>query len=190
MRSCLIIDDNVEFARGLKIALRRDYTAECAQDAFTARQLLLEKEYNIVLCDVRMPYFGGLDFAEQLKRRFIRTPLIFITGDANRDISKRAFELGAANIIQKPFDLDDLLNKMAIATDLLGLRSDESVNHELGYVYNLLKFHYYDINEILYQIQYHRVSLDVVKSELEKKQRIGRCHLDDLDSIKLLSKAA
>lgn len=190
MRSCLIIDDNIEFAKGLKQALRRQYIANCAQDAFTARQLLIENDYNIVLCDVRMPYFGGLEFAEQLKTRFMRTPLIFITGDANKDISRRAFQLGAANIIQKPFDLDELLTKMTTAMDLVSFKGEEAANHERGYIYNLLKTYYYDINEILYQIQYHNVSLDVVKSELDKKQRMGRCHLDDLDSIKFLGKAA
>lgn len=187
---CLVIDDNIDFAKGLKTALRNDYNMDCAEDGFSANKLISSNCYDVILCDVKMPYFGGLDLAEQLNQKLVYTPIIFVTGDASPEVSKRAFELGAANIIQKPCDLDELLSKMATAIRLNERPENDASNHELGYIYNLLKFHYYDINEILHQIQYYNVPLEAVRNELDKKQRMGRCHLDDLESIKFLARAA
>ena len=189
-KSGLVIDDNVEFSKGLQLALRREYAIDCAEDAFTANKLISSHSYDVILCDVRMPYLGGLDLAEQLNKKLVYTPIIFVTGDASPEVTKRAFELGAANIIQKPCELDELLSKMSTAISLNHRPDNDATYHELGYIYNLLKFHYYDINEILHQIQYYNIPLEAVKAELDKKQRMGRCHLDDVDSIKFLTKAA
>lgn len=186
-KSCLLIDDNCEFASMLETALKNQYQIEVAQDAFTAHQIITHRKFDIILCDINMPMMGGIELATQLKKKMIYTPLIFITGDANPEVTQKAFEIGAANILQKPFDLKELLDKMEIALRITEEQIEEqATNHELGYIYNLLKSHYYDIQDILYQIQYYKIPLSVVKEELDKKERMGRCHLDDPENIKFL----
>jgi CheY-like chemotaxis protein len=188
-KQCLLIDDNYEFTMTMETALSKDYGVIVALDAFVAHQLLSQQKFDIILCDVQMPFMGGIELAEQLKKKMIATPLIFITGDASPDVAKRALEVGAANILQKPIGIKDLLHKMEVAMTI-AVDSEVATDHEMGYIYNLLKAHYYDIQDILYQIQYYRIPLTVIKEELDKKERIGRCHLDDPQNIKFLGTAA
>ncbi len=188
---CLLVDDNYEFAKMLQDALASEYLVVYAQDAFTAQQHLSQTKFDIILSDICMPFLDGLDFAKVLRKRLIHIPLIFITGEVTAEVSQKALELGAANILQKPFRLQDLKQKIETALELWShadMAHEE--DHEIGYVYNLLKAHYYDIQEIFYQIQYYQVPLSVVKSELDKKERIGRCHLDDPANIKFLGNLA
>ncbi|MFW7380157.1 MAG: response regulator [Oligoflexus sp.] len=186
-KRCLLIDDNIEFASMLETALKNQYEVESVADAFTAHQLISNQKFDIILCDIQMPFMGGIELASQLRKKMVPTPVIFITGDANPEVTQKAFEVGAANILQKPFDLKDIFSKMEVAIRITTKQeAEQSTNHELGYIYNLLKTHYYDIQDILYQIQYYRVPLSVVKEELDKKERMGRCHLDDPENIKFL----
>ena len=188
---CLVVDDNYDFAQMLQDALHEDYVVVYAQDAFTAQQHIRQGRFDIILSDIQMPFLDGLDFAKVLRKRLVHTPLIFMTGEVTPEISQKALELGAANILQKPFRLHDLKQKIETALEVWQ-RPDlaHEQDHEIGYIYNLLKAHYYDIQEIFYQIQYYQIPLSVVKDELDKKERIGRCHLDDPANIKFLGNIA
>ena len=77
--------------------------------------------------------------------------------------------------------------KLAISQKQSNEEEDEGIqNHEKAYIYNLLKAHYYDVQEIIYNIQYYKIPLQVVKEELDKKASMGRCHLDNPENIKFL----
>ena len=190
-KRCLVIDDNYEFGMVLVHGLKEHFECDFAQDAFTAQQMLAQKKVDIILSDIQMPMINGLDLANELRKKYINIPTIFITGDVNPEISKKVLEMGAANLLEKPVKMDELVAKMHLAIQLRVENEDEdTADHELGYIYNLLKSHYYDIQEILYQIQYYHVPISVVKEELDKKERIGKCHLDDPDNIKFLGTVA
>lgn len=190
-KRCLIIDDSYDCGTLTGEGIKEFFDYEFAQDAFSAQQLLSQKTFDIIVSDIQMPMVNGLDLAAELRKKYIKLPVIFITGDVNPEISKKALELGAANLLSKPINIQELVAKMQLAIQISQDREEEvSTDHELGYIYNLLKSHYYDIQEILYQIQYYHVPIAVVKDELEKKARIGKCHLDDPEHIKFLAKAA
>ena len=57
-----------------------------------------------VLLDVRMPGMGGLNVQEELRRRGIELPLIFVSGHADVPIVVRAFRAGAVDFIEKPYN--------------------------------------------------------------------------------------
>ena len=186
-KSCLIVDDNHEFATMLATVLRKSFEVSEAYDAYQAHQLLGHKHFDVIVCDIQMPILGGIELASQLKKKLINIPVIFITGDANGEVAREALEVGAANVLQKPFDLHVLESKIEAALSLSEREEyARGSEHELGHMYNLLKSHYYDIQDILYQIQYYKIPASVVLQELDKKQRMGRCHLDDPEYIKLL----
>jgi DNA-binding NtrC family response regulator len=179
--ACLVVDDNYEIFVLLEAAVGDIYECEYAPDAFTAHQLLMTRHFDIMLCDIRM-----------LKKKMITIPVIFISGAVNADTVRRAFQLGAANIMAKPIDLQELRDKMKLAIDLHErlVEENHASDQELGYIYNLLKTYYYDTQEILHQIQLYHIPISVVKEELDKKQRLGKCFLDDPESIRFLSRAA
>jgi len=190
--ACLVVDDNYEIFVLIEAAVGDTYECEYAPDAFTAHQLLLTRHFDIMLCDIRMPHMDGFDLVEELKKKMITLPIIFVSGAVNPDTVKRAFQLGAANIIAKPLSLQELRDKMKLALDLHKRLIEESYgsDQEMGYVYNLLKTYYYDTQHILHQIQLYHIPISVVKDELDKKQRLGKCFLDDPESIRFLARAA
>ena len=75
---------------------------------FTSGRAFLEacdRQRNAcVLLDVRMPGMGGLNVQEELRRRGIDLPLIFVSGHADVPIVVRAFRAGAVDFIEKPYN--------------------------------------------------------------------------------------
>ena len=65
-----------------------------------------------VLLDVRMPGMGGLNVQEELRRRGIELPLIFVSGHADVPIVVRAFRAGAVDFIEKPYNEQLLLDSV------------------------------------------------------------------------------
>ena len=65
-----------------------------------------------VLLDVRMPGMGGLNVQEELRRRGIELPLIFVSGHADVPIVVRAFRAGGVDFIEKPYNEQLLLDSV------------------------------------------------------------------------------
>jgi DNA-binding NtrC family response regulator len=191
-KHCLVVDDNYDLFVITQAGLAERYECDYAPDAFTAQQFLGHKHYDVLLCDIKMPHLDGFGLVEELRKKTINLPIIFISGLIDPESVRRAFQLGAANVIAKPVSIDELLEKVERAVKMRESIVTETYGseQEMGHVYNLLKSHYYDIQEILYQIQLHRIPLKVIKEELDKKERIGKCYLDDPGTIKLLAKVA
>jgi DNA-binding response OmpR family regulator len=63
--------------------------------------------YDLLVSDIRMPAYNGIDILEGLREAGWPTPVILMTGFGNRETSARAEELGAT-LFNKPFDIDDL----------------------------------------------------------------------------------
>jgi FixJ family two-component response regulator len=74
-------------------------------------------ETRCLILDVAMPGMSGLDLQEELKRRGQTVPIIFITGQKDEDIRKRAFRQGAVKFLYKPFSDSDLLDAVNAALD-------------------------------------------------------------------------
>lgn len=180
----LLIDDHEDMYTLISCGLEVDCTVDYAPDGFTAQQLVTANDYDLILCDINMPFMNGLMIIEEFKKKNIRIPFIFITGEINQDISKQAFQLGAHNIISKPFKLKTLRDKIKIAVSMSNkVNNDIPADQEVGYLYNLLKSHYYDFEKIMYNIQYYNIPLNLIALELEKKERSGKCLLDDPEYI-------
>src|SRR6478752_8195026 len=92
--ACLVVDDNYDIFLLLQAAVADLYDCEYAPDAFTAHQLLMTRHFDIMLCDIKMPHMDGLDLLEELKKKMITIPIIFISGAISPDVVKRAFQLG------------------------------------------------------------------------------------------------
>lgn len=191
--TCLVVDDNYDLFPIIQISLAENFLCSYAPDSFTAHQQLTAQHFDILLCDIHMPHLDGFGFIEELRKKMISTPVIFISGMMDDEAVRQAFRLGAANVISKPFDMEELRDKCELVIKMRGTVFNEppgASEQELGYIYNLLKTYYYDIEGIMHQIHLYKIPLEVVRDELDKKQRIGRCHLDNPESIKFLSKVA
>lgn len=70
-----------------------------------------------VVLDVRMPGLGGLNVQEELQKRGIQLPIIFVSGHADVTIAVRAFKSGAFDFIEKPFNEQLLLDSVQQALE-------------------------------------------------------------------------
>jgi two-component system response regulator FixJ len=75
-----------------------------------------------LVLDIRMPQMTGLQLQEELNRRGVALPIIFITGHGDIPMAVEAMRRGALDFIRKPFGEDDLLERIkeALANDAAG----------------------------------------------------------------------
>jgi len=89
--------------------------------AFSSGQAFLSSDYvdetRCLILDVAMPGMSGLDLQQELKRRGLAIPIIFITGQKDEETRKQAFRQGAAKFLYKPFSDSALLEAVNAALD-------------------------------------------------------------------------
>jgi DNA-binding NtrC family response regulator len=64
---------------------------------------------NVILCDVGMPGFTGMEILEYLRATGNLTPVILMTAFGDRQMHREASRLGAAGMFDKPFEADDMI---------------------------------------------------------------------------------
>ena len=116
-RPLLSVVDDDEMLRESLPDLLREFGF--AARAFSSGQEFLSSDYvdetRCLILDVAMPGMSGLDLQEELKRRGQPIPVIFITGQKDEDIRKRAFKQGAVKFLYKPFSDNALLDAVNAA---------------------------------------------------------------------------
>jgi DNA-binding NtrC family response regulator len=110
----IVAEDDEEMRKLLIWSLRREgYEIVEADDGLQllARIMSAHRDgvpVDLVISDVRMPGFTGLDVLERLQRSGYREPFILITGFGDRNTHEAADRLGAWAVLDKPFDFDHL----------------------------------------------------------------------------------
>lgn len=85
-------------------------TAENGQDAL---EVALEKQPDVVMTDINMPFMNGLEFCKQLKAQQPATKVVIFSGYDEFEYAKEAIELSAEEYILKPIDADELYKVFA-----------------------------------------------------------------------------
>jgi DNA-binding NtrC family response regulator len=105
----LIIDDEEIVCKRLKPAIEK---MGCNVEAFLnpveALERIDEKEFDVVITDVRMDEIDGIQVLERARARSARTAVVVITGYAMMALAREAMEKGAHDFISKPFKPDDI----------------------------------------------------------------------------------
>jgi DNA-binding NtrC family response regulator len=116
----LVLDDEPIVGKRLKTALEKSgYSVEVFEDSRAALQRLDEKEFDIIVTDVRMEEVDGIQVLEHVLERSARTKVIVITGYATVEVAREALAKGAFDFIAKPFKPDDLRQVIARAARAL-----------------------------------------------------------------------
>ncbi|MFA5902878.1 MAG: response regulator [Desulfobacula sp.] len=107
----LILDDEPIVCKRLKPAfLKAGYDVETFTDSAHAMARVIEKDFDIVITDLKMEGMSGMEFLTEVKKRSPRTEIIVITGFATLEASKESFQKGVFNFVAKPFKLTDILD--------------------------------------------------------------------------------
>ena len=112
MTKILIIEDEEPIRRVLKKILSEendDFKLFEAEDGKQGINLILEEDYDLILCDIKMPKMDGLEVLETARNKGVTTPFIMLTGHGNVETAVHAMKNGAYDFIPKPPDLNRLL---------------------------------------------------------------------------------
>ncbi|RLA93356.1 MAG: sigma-54-dependent Fis family transcriptional regulator, partial [Deltaproteobacteria bacterium] len=111
-RQILIVDDEENMRHMLTELLSDEgYGVDTARNGEEALNYMEEKEFDLVLCDVRMPKMDGLEFLRKARERRIETAIIMMSAYSTVDLAVEAMKLGASDYISKPFKPDEILLK-------------------------------------------------------------------------------
>ncbi|MDA9333634.1 response regulator, partial [Polaribacter sp.] len=120
MRKILIIEDEAAIRRVLKKIISEEnegYEVEEAADGLQGLEMILNNDYDLVLCDIKMPKMDGVEVLEKVKKVKPEIPILMISGHGDLDTAVNTMRLGAFDYISKPPDLNRLLNTVRNALD-------------------------------------------------------------------------
>jgi DNA-binding NarL/FixJ family response regulator len=104
MNKIIIVDDHPIFRFGLKQILNDEYDMEVVGEAENARQLyqLVKKiKWNLVILDITLPGENGIDILKELKYRFDKVSVLFLSNHPESQYAVRALKAGAAGYMTK-----------------------------------------------------------------------------------------
>ena len=120
MAKILIIEDEAAIRRVLNKILSeesKDYQVEEAEDGLAGMEKIKDSDYDLILCDIKMPKMDGVEVLEATKKIKPEIPMIMISGHGDLDTAVNTMRLGAFDYISKPPDLNRLLNTVRNALD-------------------------------------------------------------------------
>jgi len=118
MSKILVIDDERAIRNTLKEILEfENHEVDLAEEAISGIEMFKNSQYDVVLCDIKMPQMDGIEALEKLQEHSSETPVIMISGHGNIDTAVEAIKKGAFDFIEKPLDLNRLLITIRNATD-------------------------------------------------------------------------
>jgi DNA-binding NtrC family response regulator len=120
MSKILIIEDEAAIRRVLTKILSEEnetYIVEEAEDGIQGFEKIKNEDFDLVLCDIKMPKMDGEELLEAVKKIKPEIPMVMISGHGDLETAVNTMRLGAFDYISKPPDLNRLLNTVRNALD-------------------------------------------------------------------------
>uniref|UniRef100_UPI0040491572 sigma-54-dependent transcriptional regulator n=1 Tax=Flavobacterium sp. TaxID=239 RepID=UPI0040491572 len=120
MPKILVIEDEAAIRRVLTKILSEEndtYQVEEAEDGLQGLEKIKNEDYDLVLCDIKMPKMDGVEVLEAVRKIKPETPMVMISGHGDLETAVNTMRLGAFDYISKPPDLNRLLNTVRNALD-------------------------------------------------------------------------
>lgn len=120
MSRILIIEDEASIRRVLVKILTEEnnqYQVFEAEDGLIGTEMIKKDDFDLVLCDIKMPKMDGVEVLEIVKKIKPEIPMVMISGHGDLDTAVKTMRMGAFDYISKPPDLNRLLNTIRNALD-------------------------------------------------------------------------
>ena len=120
MSKILIIEDEAAIRRVLNKIISEEndtYHVEEAEDGLQGIEMIMNTDYDLVFCDIKMPKMDGVEVLEKAKKIKPEIPVVMISGHGDLETAVNTMRLGAFDYISKPPDLNRLLNTVRNALD-------------------------------------------------------------------------
>lgn len=134
-----MIDDEKSIRNSLKEVLEYEkYEVDLATEGREGIEMFEKNQYDVVLCDIKMPKMDGIEVLEEIFKQTTDIPVIMISGHGNIDTAVESIKKGAYDFIQKPLDLNRLLitiknalEKGSLVTETKALKKKVSKKYEM-----------------------------------------------------------
>jgi len=125
MSKILVIDDEKSIRNSLKDVLEYEkYTVEEAEDGMQGLSMIQKNNYQLILCDIKMPKMDGIDVLEMALEKKPDSIFVMISGHGTIETAVEALKKGAYDFLEKPVDLNRLLVTVRNAFDKKGLEEE------------------------------------------------------------------
>lgn len=113
-KKILICDDEEGIRESLKLILKDKYDLILTCNGEECLKYLENnKDIGVVLMDIKMPRFNGLEITKEIKRLYPHIKVLVETGYKSAEIAQQATSVGADDYIVKPFDSKEILKKVS-----------------------------------------------------------------------------
>ncbi|HJA41126.1 MAG TPA: response regulator [Firmicutes bacterium] len=109
----LVVDDQ----SGIRMLLQEFFTqngwaVSVASNGLKGLELIQEQHFDFAFIDMKMPVMDGVTFIEHMVKQKRQIPTILMTAFGEVELASKALGLGVIEVIPKPFDLNELLNRV------------------------------------------------------------------------------
>jgi DNA-binding NtrC family response regulator len=130
-KKVLVIDDEqIVLDSVSQILIDENYEVDVSLSGREGLDWAIERPYDIVLTDIRMPDIGGMRVLRDIKRIKSSLPVVIITGYATTKSAVQAMKLGAADYIEKPFEPEQLLEAVSRALGISPEAEEQGLIHK------------------------------------------------------------
>ncbi|RLB30740.1 MAG: response regulator [Deltaproteobacteria bacterium] len=130
-RKALVIDDEQIVLDSVSTLLRDEgFDVDVSLSGREGLDWAIERKYDVILTDIRMPDIGGMRVLRDVKRIHQSLPVIMITGYASVDSAVQAMKLGAADYIEKPFEPEQLIDSVNRALGVSPETEEQGLIHK------------------------------------------------------------
>jgi CheY-like chemotaxis protein len=110
----LAVDDTAFILQTLKLHLQdTSYKLACVSSGADALKFIEKKEPDLYILDVEMPEMDGYELALEIKEKQKKAPIIFLTGNSDRESVAKALAVGAADFVIKPINKEQIISRIA-----------------------------------------------------------------------------
>ncbi len=128
MPNILVIDDEAPIRETLKEILEyENFEVTTAENGEKGWQLIQKNNYDVILCDVKMPGIDGVELLERVQAFKPEIPMVMISGHGNVEMAIDSTKKGAYDFITKPPDLNRLLITLRNAVDKNNLVAETAI---------------------------------------------------------------
>jgi len=122
----LIVDDEPDMLMLLRMIIEdnTDYDVETTNNPSEGLKNLTEKEYDLVITDLKMPGMDGIELFDELKEIRPGIPVIIITAYGSLETADEAMKKGVADFITKPFRKDHILFTIKRVLELVNVKKE------------------------------------------------------------------
>ena len=146
----LLLEDDYLYKVSIKEFLQElDFIVDDFENGDEALDAVFTNSYDLLLLDIRVPGMDGFSLVEYVRKEKIDVPIIILTSLTDiKDLSK-GYELGCNDYIRKPFDMIELKFRIEALIKNHFNSSDDCIELELGFKYNIKKSLLYRDEEVV-----------------------------------------